>query len=94
VVSGATTLPWRPALGAYLLVGSGPADDADLLVPGVAGVWSLQGDGRRLTWCFLDDDPVAVAGRLGPAVDARGTDVLLAAPFHTVEPFAWGRWLP
>jgi hypothetical protein len=88
VVSGADTLPWRPALGAYLVIGPEPVED--VLVPGVAGAWSFEGDDGWLTWCFLDAEPVAVAERLAPKVG----DALLAAPFHTVEPWQWDRHLP
>lgn len=53
---------------------------------------------RQWTYAFLDDDPVAVARRLRPVVERRwtasGPVPLLAAPFHTVVPFAWDRHLP
>jgi hypothetical protein len=73
-------------------------------VPGVAGVWTgtsapavvpdsmraepaRQGQ-TRITFCYLDDDPLAVATRLRPALEARWTDgdavPLLAGPFATV----------
>jgi hypothetical protein len=42
----------------------------------------------HITYCFLDDDPVATAERLHPVVHKRWTDKgivpLLAAPFHVV----------
>ncbi len=42
----------------------------------------------QITYCFLDDDPVATAERLHPVVHKRWTDKgivpLLAAPFHVV----------
>jgi hypothetical protein len=110
VLAGADVLPWRPARGAYLVIERGGAPGDGLAsVPGVAGVWwstgtdgqpfgPLDRTGLQLTVCFLDDDPVEVAGRLGAVLDARWatTDVepLLAAPFHTVVPFAWDRHLP
>lgn len=111
VLVGADVLPWRPTLGAYLLLEEGPAVDGSALldVAGVAGAWQLTGTdslharlaptaGRTLTLCFLDDDPVATAGRLGEVVRARwrsGAVVpLLAAPFVTVVPRAWDRALP
>ncbi len=70
---------------------------AMLDVPGVAGVWSFattplyRNDrwitGRtHITVAWLDEDPVTVAGRLGPLV---GTDAMLAAPFETITPWEW-----
>ena len=54
--------------------------------------------GRQLTCCYLDDDPVETGARLADALAARWRDdgpvPLLAAPFHTVVPFAWDRHLP
>src|SRR4029450_3806402 len=68
-------------------------------VPGVLGPWwggpvpldvpyaTADNAGLQFTYCFLDDDPVATAERLRPALDARwaGDAVAprLAAPFHT-----------
>ncbi len=44
VVAGADVIPWRPALGVYLIVEKGQAPAHDLVdVPGVAGVWSFHG---------------------------------------------------
>ena len=93
---GADVLPWRPARGAYLLVEQGTAPAPELAdVDGVAGVWwSTDPGGRQFTVAFLDDDPVAVAGRLRPVVDARTPEPLLAGPFHTVVPYEWDRHLP
>jgi hypothetical protein len=52
----------------------------------------------QLTWCFLDDDPATVAGRLAPVVARRGADgstvARLAAPFVTVVAPDWDRHLP
>jgi hypothetical protein len=109
-VAGADVIPWRPALGAYLIIESGHAPaDALTDVSGVAGVWWYHGnlapppyetDARRLqiTYCYLDDDPVAVAGPLGKAVRERWTsgavEGLLAAAFYTPVPFEWSRHLP
>ena len=110
VVAGADVIPWRPARGVYLLIERGGAPAADLLeVPGVAGVWwyagaassvRMWGDatGKQLTYCFLDGDPVATAGRLRDVVGRRWSDgsvvPLLAAPVHTVTPYEWSRHLP
>ena len=110
VVAGADVVPWRPALGAYLLIEEGAAAAADLVdVPGVAGAWWFAGTsvamrawadatGKQVTLCFLDDDPVAVSDDLRDALERRWSDgtvtPLLAAPFHTITPFEWGRHLP
>ena len=54
--------------------------------------------GQRITYCFLDDDPVATAERLRPVLERRWSDTgvtpLLAAPFHPVVPRDWQRHLP
>jgi hypothetical protein len=109
-VSGADVLPWRPALGVFLLLeqGSGPPG-ALIDVDGVAGAWWHQGAvvddplpidlrGSQLSYLFLDDDPVDVAERLAAPLAQRWAagDVvpLLAAPFYAVVPFEWGRHLP
>jgi hypothetical protein len=107
---GADVLPWRPILGAYLMIEHGTAAPAELsAVDGVAGVWSFESlrvderlaaapPGQLLTYCFLDDDPVAVATRLRPLLERRweSTDVtpLFAAPFHPVVPYEWDRYVP
>jgi hypothetical protein len=110
VLVDADVMPWRPATGVYLLVEGGGPDPVDLVdVPGVAGVWSYLGDGtlhprlaatqgRRLTVCYLDDDPVATAERLRPTVQSRwertGSMPLLAAPFQALVPWQWKIALP
>lgn len=107
---GADVLPWRPILGAYLMIEHGTTAPAELsAVDGVAGVWSFESlrvderlaaapPGQLLTYCFLDDDPVAVATRLRPLLERRweSTDVtpLFAAPFHPVVPYEWDRYVP
>lgn len=109
-VAGADVIPWRPARGVYLMIENGQAPAGTLAdVPGVAGVWSYQGAlapapydtdarGLQITYCYLDDDPVATAEGLGEEMRRRwssGNVVgLLAAPFHTLAPFDWGRHLP
>jgi hypothetical protein len=78
-------------------------------VDGVAGIWSAtsldvdarlasaQG-GQSITYCFLDDEPVATAERLRPVLATRwkqeGVEPLLAAPFHAVVPYEWDRYVP
>ena len=79
-------------------------------VDGVAGVWSSTSQavdarlasapaGQTISYCFLDEDPVVVAGRLRPVLEERwrvnaGIEPLLAAPFHTVVPYEWDRYVP
>jgi len=78
-------------------------------VAGVAETWCYEGTGAlhprlastagaHLTVCYLDDDPVAVAGRLSDVLAARWASgeiiPVLAAPFVTVVPWAWDRALP
>jgi hypothetical protein len=85
-VVGADVLPWRPMLGAYLLLeeGSAPPDAALLDAEGVAGAWWFTGTvahtpftidsrGLQLTILFLDDDPVSVATELVEPVALRST---------------------
>jgi hypothetical protein len=109
-IAGADVLPWRPTRGVYLLVEQGTASPAALIdVDGVAGVWWHAGgkppspdftdnSGLQVSYCFLDEDPVATAARLLPALEQRwasgATVPLLAAPFHTLVPFEWDRYLP
>ncbi len=78
-------------------------------VDGVAGVWSglsqeidanlasAQPD-QSITYCFLDDDPLAVAERLRPALTTRWAkpdiEPLFAAPFFAVVPYEWDRYVP
>jgi hypothetical protein len=109
-VAGADVIPWRPAKGVYLIIETGdvPADSL-AEVPGVAGVWWYHGElapapystdsrGMQITYCYLDDDPVATAERLAVHLRQRwaSSDAvgLLAAPFHTLVPFDWSRYLP
>lgn len=107
---GADVLPWWPANGVYLLLESGTSSPADLLdVDGIGGVWSVASldvderlasarAGQLLTYCFLDDDPVAVAERLRPVLADRwkrdNVEPLLAAPFYPVVPYQWDRYVP
>jgi hypothetical protein len=107
---GADVLPWWPAAGVYLLLESGAVPPAPLVdVAGVAGAWwataatvdprySDAGAGTQITYLYLDDDPVAVAGRLRPELEHRwagdGPEPRLAAPFHVVDAGDLGRHLP
>lgn len=109
-VAGADVIPWRPAKGVYLIVEKGAASPASLIdVPGVAGVWWYQGNdtpgemdtnstGLQVTYCYLDEDPVAVAAKLADVMKQRwasgAIQGLLAAPFHTIVPFEWSRYVP
>jgi hypothetical protein len=109
-VAGADVIPWRPALGVYLIVEEGTASPAPLVeVPGVAGIWWHEGGqpllpgfadntGMQVTYCFLDDDPVVTAARMIEPLKQRWSEgkmkPLLAAPFYTLVPFEWERYLP
>jgi len=109
-VAGADVMPWRPSIGVYVLVEEGQASPAPLVdVPGVAGAWWYHGAqvaapynsdarGRQITYCYLDDDPMAVAARLDGALKQRWRTgdfrPLLAAPFYAIVPFDWTRYLP
>ena len=102
-VAGEDVIPWRPALGVYVMFERGHASPASLIdLPGVAGVWWYRGKGdaadKQITYCYLDEDPVACAPALGEAMKQRWASGevqgLLAAPFYTVVPFDWGRHLP
>jgi len=78
--------------------------DEWVAVPGVVGCWSfataprLRNAGwstgnRRITVTYLDDDPLTVAGKLGPLLEARwqGAPVtpVHAGPYETVVPYQW-----
>jgi hypothetical protein len=110
---GADVLPWWPVRGVYLLLetGDGTATDpTDLIeVEGVAGIWSTSAlvvdpilatarPGQKLTYCFLDHDPVDTAERLRPVLEKRWStsdvEPLFAAPFHPVIPYEWDRYVP
>jgi len=110
VVVGADVVPWRPMLGAYLLIEEGRSPAGNLVdVAGVAGAWWFDGidcpspfegssRGRQITLLFLDGDPLEVAAELGPRLAERWKEELvkglLAAPFYAVVPFEWSRHLP
>ena len=89
--------------------GSAAAPETLLDADGVAGAWWFSGTvahtpftidsrGLQLTVLFLDDDPVSVAADLAEPVAQRhtlhGSSLLLAAGFHALVPFDWGRHLP
>lgn len=105
---GSDVLPWMPVRGIYLLVEQGTAPSKSLIeIPGIAGVWSASSVkttfssaaiGQQITYCFLDDDPVETAERLRPALEqrwqAKHIQPLLAAPFYSIVPYEWDRYLP
>jgi hypothetical protein len=108
---GSDVLPWWPARGVYLLLEEGGSAPLDLISePGVAGAWWMRGvpdtrmgaaDGeaqRRLTYLWLDDDPVQIGEGLRGPLEKRWSDgditPLLAAPFHPIVPNEWHRYLP
>ena len=107
---GADVLPWWPIRGVYLLLERAATAPAGLTdVEGVAGVWSAESQsvgkdlasaraGQTISYCFLDDDPVVTAARLRAPLQKRWHDgaaePLFAAPFHTVVPYEWDRYVP
>jgi len=105
---GADVLPWWPARGVYLLLEeNAAAADALIEVPGVAGVWSgnatasehaSAAPGQQITYCFLEEDPIATAGKLRPVLERHWANTvarpLLAAPFYPVVAHEWDRYLP
>jgi hypothetical protein len=109
-IAGADVIPWRPARGVYLIAEQGAESPATLAkVAGVAGIWWHEGvtppapgfsdhAGMQLMYCFLDDDPLMAAERLRRPLEQRwaaGAVVpVFAAPFYTVVPFEWDRYLP
>ena len=110
IKTGADVLPWWPIRGVYLLVETGTTSPTELVaIDGVGGVWSADSQpvdaslasaqpGQSVTYCFLDDDPVATAERLRPVLEDRwtqaGVEPLLAAPFYPVVPYEWDRYVP
>jgi hypothetical protein len=94
----------------YLLLESGSTPPAGLIdVEGIGGAWSVASQdvdarlasapaGQLLTYCFLDDDPIAVADRLRPVLATRweqgDIEPLLAAPFYPVVPYQWDQHVP
>ncbi|OBJ19394.1 hypothetical protein [Mycobacterium colombiense] len=107
---GSDVLPWLPVRGAFVLVERGSAPPNPLVeVDGVAGVWSALSrrvdaslasarENQTITYCFLDDDPIATAERLRPVLKARWAESdiepLFAAPFFAVVPYEWDRYVP
>ena len=107
---GSDVLPWLPVRGAFVMVERGSVSPNPLVdVDGVAGVWSALSlrvdaslasaqENQTITYCFLDDDPIATAERLGPVLKARwaesSIEPLFAAPFFTVVPYEWDRYVP
>ncbi len=107
LVSG-EAIPYRPNTGVYVCLAgaeaapSADADDAALLhVPGVAGLWTFTGDPQvsppalqplRVTWCWLDGDPLEVAESIdrSSAADAHGAEPIFSAALAAVDP--WGPW--
>jgi hypothetical protein len=79
-------------------------------VPGVGGAWwggaepleppftTRDNSGLHVSYLFLDDEPASVAERLRPRLEQRwsstGAEPLLAAPFHSLVAYDWGRYLP
>jgi len=107
-VVGADVLPWLPTRGLYLIIEQGAASVAEVTaIPGVAGAWSALAVasgfstaalGQRITVCFLDGEPLKVAEQMQPLLQKRWAsgqiEPLLAAPFYTLVPYEWGRYVP
>jgi hypothetical protein len=81
-------------------------EPALLAVPGVAGIWTFatseeltsrrwSAGARRITVCWLDDEPLAVAARIASVDSARheqfdtASHVVFAGPFETITPWEW-----
>jgi hypothetical protein len=113
VLVSAEAVPHRPCTGIYAIVegeGSGASDLATLCtVQGVAGAWTFAAGGfaadhrfttghHQVTLCWLDDDPVTVAARLAPVLEAdwarRSSRPSLAGPFETITPWSWDWFSP
>jgi hypothetical protein len=71
---------------------------------GVAGVWTFATDSRfdrhawhpgdkTITVCYLDEQPLTVAQRLGDLVrgmdDGNDRAVMFAGPLETITPWSW-----
>lgn len=109
-VAGADVIPWRPATGVYLLIEESEVSPDELVdIDGVAGIWwhraceEAKSDhsssvAKQATYCFLDADPLKVAADINKVLEKRWADKkiapLLAAPFYTLVPFEWDRYLP
>ena len=54
--------------------------------------------GQTISYCLPDEDPVQTAERLRPVLEKRwsdnGVEPLFAAPFYTVVPYEWDRYVP
>ena len=105
---GADVLPWWPAKGVYILIEEDGAMPNNLIdTPGIAGLWyakltpnplsNAEGE-QQITYLFLDSDPVKIGEQLRPLLKQRwentGTKPLFAAPFFTLVPHEWDRYLP
>jgi hypothetical protein len=89
--------------------GEAPAAEL-LEVPGIAGIWTAAGtnadppyseadnSGIQMAYCLLDQDPVDTAEVLREVLVQRwqrtGIEPLLAAPFHSIIPWEWDRYVP
>ncbi len=89
--------------------GAAPASEL-VDVPGVGGAWwggaepleppfcTRDNSGLQISFLFLDDEPADVARRLRHRLERRWSQAsvvpLLAAPFHTLVHYEWGRYCP
>jgi hypothetical protein len=88
------SVPFRPHRGIYVVVEDPTANDATsheanlIGVSGVAGFWVFGSGERRLTVCWLDEDPVSVAATIEP-IERERSVVSFAGPFETITPWDW-----
>jgi hypothetical protein len=97
VLVRAEVVPWRPATGAYVVVqrdDTAPVDlDVLVDIDGVAGSWSFSVDptiqnptwrrpSHRITFLWLDGDPVAAAAALAAPLAASRADIVHAGPYE------------
>jgi hypothetical protein len=83
----AEAVPYRPSTGAHVRLTREAAPPAAslLTVPGVAGAWTFTGMDMHLTWCWLDDDPIA-AGEAITSTAPAPPGALFDATLHTIDP--------
>ncbi len=87
-------VPFRPAVGVYVVVG--PAVDGRAMVSreGVAGAWSFASDGppaRHVTVAFVDGDLASVAKDVGQWCLENGHPMEWAGPLERIDgdPGSW-----
>jgi hypothetical protein len=82
-------IPYRPALGVYVVVGP-VVDGAGLVeVPGVAGAWQFTDGERSVTVAFVDGDLWQASARLSSQLGGSFASADWAGPLERVDPFRW-----